>query len=120
MILIIFIIFAGAQVEGSIDVNINADGSNEETVQAKEKPIWLSDATSLITTNITTSDTSNSQVRMIPSYFTGVLFPLLLKYAIFSACVYLFIWGILWHGTINITLKETVLLKAHKHDPYQY
>lgn len=44
-------------------MNINADGTGEETVQAKEKPIWLSDATSLITTNITTSDTSNSQVR---------------------------------------------------------
>lgn len=44
---------SGFQVEGSIDVNINAEGTGEETVQAKEKPIWLSDATSLITTNIT-------------------------------------------------------------------
>lgn len=74
MTLIIFILFADAQVEGSIDVNINADGSNEETVQAKEKPIWLSDATSLITTNITTSDTSNSQVRRTPSVCDDVLF----------------------------------------------
>lgn len=61
-----FVCFLVPQVEGSIDVNINADGNNEETVQAKEKPIWLSDATSLITTNITTSDASNPQVRRVP------------------------------------------------------
>ncbi|KAK8746449.1 hypothetical protein OTU49_017023, partial [Cherax quadricarinatus] len=54
---------SGFQVEGSIDVNINADGVGEETVLAKEKPIWLSDATSLITTNITTSETSNPQMN---------------------------------------------------------
>lgn len=60
---------SGFQVEGSIDVNINADGTGEETVQTKEKPIWLSDATSLITTNITTSDNSNSQneSKAVPS-----------------------------------------------------
>ncbi|KAK4294576.1 hypothetical protein Pmani_032807 [Petrolisthes manimaculis] len=52
---------SGFTVEGSIDVNINADGTGEETVQSKEKPIWLSDATSLITTNITSSESPTPQ-----------------------------------------------------------
>lgn len=50
-------------MEGSIDVNINAEGTGEETVQAKEKPIWLSDATSLITTNITSLEPAVPQVQ---------------------------------------------------------
>ncbi|KAK8385987.1 hypothetical protein O3P69_010618 [Scylla paramamosain] len=60
---------SGFQVAGSIDVNINAEGTGEETVQTKEKPIWLSDATSLITTNITTSDATNpqSESKAVPS-----------------------------------------------------
>ncbi|KAG0728261.1 General transcription factor IIE subunit 1 [Chionoecetes opilio] len=49
---------SGFQVEGSIDVNINAEGAGTETVKVKEKPIWLSDATSLITTKITSGTAS--------------------------------------------------------------
>ncbi|XP_045614080.1 general transcription factor IIE subunit 1 [Procambarus clarkii] len=60
---------SGFQVEGSIDVNINAEGTGEETVLAKEKPFWLSDANSLITTNITSSEPVNPQneVKTAPS-----------------------------------------------------
>lgn len=60
--LTVYCIICSLQVEGSIDVNINAEGTGEETVQAKEKPIWLSDATSLITTNITSLEPSVPQV----------------------------------------------------------
>lgn len=55
-------------MEGSIDVNINAEGTTEETVQSKEKPIWLSDATSLITTNITSSESPTPQVCNVITY----------------------------------------------------
>ncbi|XP_068244794.1 general transcription factor IIE subunit 1 [Palaemon carinicauda] len=51
---------SGFHVEGSIDVNINAT-ETEETVLTKENPIWLSEATSLITTNITSSELSAQQ-----------------------------------------------------------
>ncbi|KAB7504600.1 General transcription factor IIE subunit 1 [Armadillidium nasatum] len=43
----------GFQVDSSIDVNINAENGGEESVQMKEKPIWLTEATSFITTSIT-------------------------------------------------------------------
>ncbi|KAK7083829.1 General transcription factor IIE subunit 1 [Halocaridina rubra] len=51
---------SGFQVEGSIDVNINAT-ETEETVKTKENPIWLSEASSLITTNITSSEMTAQQ-----------------------------------------------------------
>ena len=43
----------GFQVDSSIDVNINSENTGEESVQMKEKPIWLTEASSFITTNIT-------------------------------------------------------------------
>ncbi|MCL4132540.1 UNVERIFIED_CONTAM: hypothetical protein GTU68_016143, partial [Idotea baltica] len=52
----------GFQVDSSIDVNINAENGGEEAVQTKEKPIWLTEATSFITTNITSSDPSRVRI----------------------------------------------------------
>ena len=43
------------QVEGSIDVNINSSDHVEETQKAKEEPAWLSQASSFITAQITSS-----------------------------------------------------------------
>lgn len=53
------------QVEGSIDVNINAEDTVEETQKAKEEPAWLSQASSFITAQITHEDTESSQVCVL-------------------------------------------------------
>ncbi|XP_076066276.1 transcription factor IIEalpha [Oratosquilla oratoria] len=57
----------GFVVEGSIDVNINAEDGLEDMVQTKDKPIWLSEATSLITTNITASEPTKAEPESLPN-----------------------------------------------------
>lgn len=47
---------SGFSVEGSIDVNINSEETGEEEVKAKERPVWLTEATALVMTSEATAE----------------------------------------------------------------